>query len=332
MGSRLCRALSPNGFRSNEIGLSAMNLSALAFALPLALGIDAWWGEPRRWHPLVGFGACANFIEKKFNVGAHRIAIGCFAWCALVVPLVLTGYILQRALAQHTLLSIVVSTLVLYLAIGQQSLCEHARAVATSLRADDLPQARHALALMVSRDTQDLNHEEVSKAAVESVLENGSDAVVASLFWFVVAGVPGVLLHRAANTLDAMWGYRNVRFNEFGRVAARVDDVLNFIPARITACVYALLGATAHALRCWHTQARAWNSPNAGPVMAAGAGALQLQLGGVACYRGEIEQRPILGCGRAAQQHDIERALQLLNRSVWLSALVLVVLKFVVSR
>ena len=312
------------------MGLSAMNVLALPFALPLALVIDAWWGEPRRWHPLVGFGMCANFIEKLLNVGGHRIARGCVAWCVLVVPLVLAGYILQRALAQHTLLSIVVSTLILYLAIGQQSLREHARAVATSLRADDLSQARHALALMVSRDTHTLDHDDVSKATVESVLENGSDAVVASLFWFAVAGIPGVLLHRAVNTLDAMWGYRNVRFNEFGRIAARVDDVLNFIPPRITACAYALVGATANALRCWHTQGRTWSSPNAGPVMAAGAGALQLELGGAAAYHGEIEQRPLLGRGRAAQQHDIERALQLLKRSVWLIAFVLVVLMLAV--
>ena len=301
-------------------------------ALPFALLIDAWWGEPRRWHPLVAFGVCANFIEKLLNAGEHRIARGCVAWCVLVAPLVLAGYSLQRAFVQHTLLSIVVGTLILYLAIGQQSLREHARAVATSLRADDLPQARHALASMVSRDTQNLDHDDVSKATVESVLENGSDAVVASLFWFAVAGIPGVLLHRAANTLDAMWGYRNVRFNEFGRIAARIDDVLNFIPARITACAYALVGATANALRCWHTQGRTWSSPNAGPVMAAGAGALRLELGGAAPYHGEIEQRPLLGRGRAAQQHDIERALQLLKRSVWLIAFVLVAIEFAVLR
>lgn len=301
-------------------------------ALPLALLIDAWWGEPRRWHPLVGFGACANAIEKRWNRGEYRIAKGCVAWCALVLPLLLSGYFLQSILARHALWSAVSGALILYLAIGQQSLREHARAVEISLRADDLPQARRALALMVSRDTQNLDREGVSNAAIESVLENGSDAIVASLFWFAVAGIPGVLLHRAANTLDAMWGYRNARFDEFGRVAARVDDVLNFIPARITACAYALAGATANALRCWHTQARAWSSPNAGPVMAAGAGALQLQLGGAACYRGEIEQRPILGRGRAATERDIERALQLLNRSVWLIALVLVACLLAVAR
>jgi adenosylcobinamide-phosphate synthase len=288
------------------------------FALLLALLLDAWWGEPRRWHPLVGFGALANGLEKIMNNGNCRIVRGCAAWCVLVLPLVLAGYLLQSALTVHVLLSTAVSALILYFALGLQSLREHANAVAISLRADDLSQAQRALALLVSRDTQSLDHKGVSGATVESVLENGSDAVIASLFWFAIAGIPGGLLHRAANTLDAMWGYRTVRFNEFGRVAARIDDVLNFIPARITACAYALIGKTANALSCWRVQARMWSSPNAGPVMAAGAGALQLQLGGAACYHGEIERRPLLGCGRSPREHDIERALQLLQRSVWL--------------
>lgn len=303
-----------------------------ALVIPLALLFDAWWGEPRRWHPLVGFGKCANMLEKHLNTGGHGIARGCVAWCALVVPLIAGGYLLQQVLAQQAVFSLIVSALIVYFAIGLRSLREHAHAVAISLRADDLPQARRALALIVSRDTQALDHEGVSKATVETVLENGSDAVIASLFWFAIAGIPGVLLHRAANTLDAMWGYRNARFNEFGRVAARVDDALNFIPARITALAYAVVGATVNALRCWRTQARAWSSPNAGPVMAAGAGALQLRLGGEACYRGAIEQRPPLGNGRAAQAHDIDRALQLLKRSVGLIAIALAAMLWAASR
>lgn len=298
-----------------------------ALALPLALLLDAWWGEPRRWHPLIGFGRCANKLEAILNVGERRIARGALAWCLLVIPLVCLGYWLRSMLAPHAIFSLFFDALILYFAIGHQSLREHAQAIEISLRADDLPQARHALAMIVSRDTQDLDHSNVSKAAVESVLENGSDAVIASLFWFALAGMPGVLLHRAANTLDAMWGYRNTQFNEFGRIAARVDDVLNYIPARITACAYAVNGATFNALRCWRTQAHRWSSPNAGPVMAAGAGALQLELGGAAYYRGEFEQRPQLGRGRVAQGGDIGRALRLLNRSVWLVAAVLLIIK-----
>lgn len=297
-----------------------------ALALLLALVIDTWWGEPRRWHPLVGFGALANGIEQHLNKNLQRIARGALAWCALTLPLLFAAIALQIIAKNSPLwLSVVLQALVIYFALGRQSLAEHARAISMSLGAEDLPQARTALSRVVTRDTARLDSGEISGAAVESILENGSDAVIATLFWFAVAGIPGVVLHRAANTLDAMWGYRTNRFNEFGCIAARVDDVLNFIPARLTSLAYALAGATQTALHCWCTQARAWNSPNAGPVMAAGAGALQLQLGGAAIYHGQIEQRPPLGCKHPPQPHDIERALRLLDHAI-LIALVLIAL------
>ena len=136
--------------------------------------------------------------------------------------------------------------------------------------------------------------------------------------WFALLGGPGALLFRLANTLDAMWGYRNERYLRFGWAAARIDDVLNFVPARLTALSYALLGHTACALRCWRTQAPTWDSPNAGPVMAAGAGALDLSLGGPAVYHGRLEERPPLGAGAPARAADIDKALALVHNSTWL--------------
>jgi adenosylcobinamide-phosphate synthase len=155
------------------------------------------------------------------------------------------------------------------------------------------------------------------------LLENGNDAVFGTLFWFIVAGAPGAVLFRLANTLDAMWGYRTPRFLAFGCVAARIDDGLNWIPARLTASSYALLGNTRLAWCCWRSQAPAWSSPNAGPVMSAGAGALGLALGGAACYDGVMEDRPPLGTGRVASAADIGRAWRLVagTTALWVGVL-----------
>ena len=147
-----------------------------------------------------------------------------------------------------------------------RSLGEHVQPVAQALRSQDLDEARTRVGYLVSRQTRELDATEVARAATESVLENGSDAVFAALFWFVVAGAPGVVLYRLSNTLDAMWGYRNERFERFGWAAARIDDLLNYIPARLVALTYAVLGKTRLALKCWRTQAPKWDSPNAGPV------------------------------------------------------------------
>jgi adenosylcobinamide-phosphate synthase len=145
-----------------------------------------------------------------------------------------------------------------------------------------------------------------------------------------VAGAPGALAYRLANTLDALWGYRSDRYARFGWAAARLDDLLNLLPARLTALAYALVGDTRRALACWRTQARAWKSPNAGPVMAAGAGALGLRLGGPARYRGKVEERPPLGAGELPTAVDIGRARALIDRALalllgaWLAAALLV--------
>lgn len=298
----------------------------------LAVLLDQWLGEPRRWHPLVGFGWIANRIENALNRGddSVRYAKGFVAWIGVVGIPVLLAFALQKIFETLPwLLAALGEALVVYLAIGRKSLSDHARAVADALNSNDLNKARHAVSMIVTRDTSALDESAVSKAAVETVLENGSDAIFASLFWFAVAGLPGVVLHRAANTLDAMWGYRNARFNAFGCAAARIDDVLNLIPARLTAIAYALSGQCANALRSWRAQASSWSSPNAGPVMAAGAGALGLQLGGAAIYHGATENRPQLGFGRRAQAADIQRALALLDRSLLIWLLVLCVMAVV---
>lgn len=285
----------------------------------LAVLLDRLFGEVPRGHPLVGFGWLAGRIEGAFNrpSGAHhaRRFAGIVAVLILVgLPAVLLGTTVQHPLAQ---------ALVLYFTLGWRSLGEHAGAVQAPLDVGDLPTARKAVARMVSRDCAQLDAGEVAAATVESVLENGNDAVFGALFWFAVAGAPGALAYRLANTLDAMWGYRNERFARFGWAAARLDDLLNLIPARLTALAYALCGDTRRALDDWRTQARAWKSPNAGPVMAAGAGALGVQLGGPARYHGAAQWRPPLGHGRAPTAADIGRARALVDRALALALSIL---------
>ena len=289
----------------------ALPLAALAAVL-----LDRCLGEARRWHPLVGFGNVAAWVEARGNrkTGSTVLA-GVLAWSLIVLPGVLLLVFLQRV--SPGWMNWLLDVLVLYFCLGARSLSEHAAAIATPLQAGDLPEARRRVGWIVSRETADLDEAGVARAAVESVLENGNDAVFAALFWFAVAGAPGALLYRLANTLDAMWGYRNARFNAFGRCAARVDDVLNYLPARLTALTYALLGHTRQALACWREQAPTWDSPNAGPVMAAGAGSLGVRCGGAAIYHGHEEIRPLLGCAAPPQAVDVLRASRLVTRGLW---------------
>ncbi|GLQ88493.1 cobalamin biosynthesis protein CobD [Dyella flagellata] len=284
--------------------------------------LDRLLGEPRRAHPLVAFGRMASWIERHLH--ANLRASGLLAWSLAVLPSVALLTILQRH--SPAWLACCVDVIVLYAALGLRSLHEHAQSVAHALAAGKLDDARKAVGRMVSRDTAPLSASQVAAAATESVLENGNDAVFGALFWFAVLGAPGALLFRLANTLDAMWGYRTARYERFGWAAARIDDVLNFIPARLTAFTYALCGNFDSALRCWRTQAPQWDSPNAGPVMAAGAGALRVKLGGAAPYQGIWEARPELGEGATANADAIDRALRLLHRGVllWLAVTLLV--------
>ena len=293
-------------------------------AMVTALLLDQWLGEPRRAHPLVAFGRMVSWIEKRMH--ADQRWVGVLAWSLAALPLSLVLWSVQRVMPAW--ISWVIAVCVLYFTLGLRSLGEHARPVATALQAEDLDTARSAVGRMVSRDTAALNASQVAAAATESVLENGNDAVFGALFWFVVLGAPGALLFRLANTLDAMWGYRTPRYECFGWAAARIDDVLNLLPARLTAFTYALCGNFNGALHCWRTQASQWDSPNAGPVMAAGAGALDVRLGGAAPYNGVWEDRPQLGEGDAPDAVSIFRALRLLRNGVilWLAVALLIAL------
>jgi adenosylcobinamide-phosphate synthase len=290
-----------------------------------AVLLDALLGEPARLHPLVGFGRWAGYFERRLNTNTRRgplaqRLLGVLAVVVAVGPWVLLVVVASGLPSLHYWVAVAA----LYFALGHQSLRQHAQRVYRALETGNLDEARVQVSYMVSRDTAKMDNRGVAAAAVESVLENGNDAVFGALFWFLVAGAPGVLLFRLCNTLDAMWGYRTPRYLYFGWAAARFDDVLNFVPARLTALTYALIGSTGTALQCWRQQARAWESPNAGPVMAAGAGALGLGLGGGAYYHGEWEERPPLGVGSPPDAGSIRAALKLVRSGVVLWLLLVV--------
>ncbi len=291
--------------------------------LLVAVVADQLLKEPKRFHPLVGFGYLAEQVELYLNsrnsTSSSRLS-GLFAFLLMLVPLLLVGEGLE------SLFGVWVAAPLLYLAVGHASLAEHAEKVSDALQENNLRMARQRVGWIVSRETGELNKNQVARAATESVLENGCDAVFGVIFWYLVAGIPGIIIYRLTNTLDAMWGYRNERYRDFGWAAAKFDDLLNWIPARLTAFSYALIGETEAALRCWKDQARGCESPNGGPVMAAGAGALGVILGGDGRYRGEVKIKPILGEGEQASVRSIGEAIELVRKSLllWLVVIFIV--------
>lgn len=292
----------------------------------IALGLDQWLGEPKRFHPLVGFGRMAHGLEARLNQAggqessphnrpARQKLKGALAWSTAVIPAALLVGVLSQSMA-GSLAAVIIDCSVLYLCIGRRSLREHADRVRNALSAGNLEQARHYTGMMVSRDCAQLDPAGCARATIESVLENGNDSVYGTLFWFALLGSGGAVLYRLANTLDAMWGYRNRRFLHFGWAAARLDDLLNYPSARLCALSYALAGRRDLALSCWRQQAQQLSSPNGGPVMCAGAGALNLQLGGPTSYHGQMVQKPFFGGTDTPGPQHITQASQLLDRGL----------------
>lgn len=298
----------------------------MVFVVISALVLDRCFGEPRLAHPLIAFGRMAHWLEKRCYGSANTAPLsrrlrGLSAMGIAILPATAGS----AALVQLPYLGTGIEIVLLYLTLGARSLTEHASGVQSALLDNDLAEARRQVGRIVSRETNAMQETDVARATIESVLENGNDAIFGALFWYIVAGAPGAVMYRLVNTLDAMWGYRNNHYLYFGWAAARFDDVLNYFPARLTAFSYAIAGNFNLGLQCWRLQAKVWESPNAGPVMAAGAGSLALRLGGAATYHGKIKQRPELGAGMIPGAKDIERALKLVRHStiLWLIVITL---------
>lgn len=296
----------------------------------IALRMDALFGEVRRFHPLIGFGNIAIALERQLNRTTisrnHTAVLQFIGGCLAVFVLVILPTALCWQLQQHLpfFLQCIIAAILLYFTLGLESLKEHAAAIRAPLLVGDIEGARAALQHIVSRNTSQASPEEIATATVESVLENGSDAVFCALFYFALLGPAGCVLWRATNTLDAMWGYRSERYFYFGKCAARLDDFLAYIPARISALLFVLLGNSRNAWHCLKTQTKHCKSPNGGPVMCAGAGAIGVTLGGRAIYQQQEFYNPVMGCGPHADASAIERAL-ILVRNCSYSWLVLII-------
>ncbi|WP_037501208.1 adenosylcobinamide-phosphate synthase CbiB [Solirubrobacter soli] len=277
-------------------------------AVVLGVGADVLFGDPRRGHPVAAFGSVAGAFERVAYRPA-RIAGAAYA-AVLVGGAVVLGVLLERALGRR-----LAGAVCLWVALGGRSLAREAAAVGELVARDDLAGARRRIRSLVGRDPEHLDAAGLSRAVVESVAENTVDAVIAPLVWLRVGGAPGVLAHRAVNTLDAMVGNRSERYERFGMPAARADDVMNWPAARLAAALTVLLsGRPVATWRAWRADAAAHPSPNAGQIEAAFAGALGVQLGGTLAYAGRVEHRPRLGDGREPGPRDIARAISFARR------------------
>jgi adenosylcobinamide-phosphate synthase len=290
---------------------------ARALGLVVGAAADRCLGDPRRGHPVAAFGSLATRLERRMYADSRAAGL---AYTGLLVGgTTVAGHLATRRLTGLPHAAAVAAST--YVVLGGTSLVREGEAMAGLLAAADVPGARQRLGHLCARDASALGPDDLARATVESVAENTSDAVVAPLLWGAVAGVPGLLGYRAANTLDAMVGYRSPRYARFGWAAARLDDLLNLLPARLAALLVYLVTGRREALATWRRDARLHPSPNAGPVEASYAGALGVRLGGTNTYDGEAEARGVLGDGRAVEVADVARANDL-SRRVSVAALV----------
>lgn len=298
--------------------------------------LDALLGDPRRIpHPIVAMGNAIAWLEPRLRAafpdtpsGARRagmvlVAVLCAGsfgatWCLIAVA----GLV-------HPLLGFAVETWLCYQALAACELRRQSMRVVRELAREGLPAARRAVGMIVGRDTEALDERGVLKAAVETVAENTADGVVGPLVYLIVGGAPLGMLYKAVNTMDSMVGYKNERYLDFGRAAARVDDVLGFVPARLAAlCMIAAAPAAGlsakGAWRIWRRDRFNHASPNSAQTESAMAGALGVELAGSAVYFGKLVEKPTMGdATRPIEREDVRRANRLM---VLASALSLVVL------
>lgn len=309
-----------------------------AGAMVVAMAVDALTGWPawlfaRIGHPVTWLGWLIGAIDAAWNresdPPARRRAAG-IAGALVVIALSATlGWVLQSLLPSGWIQIVLVGILAWPL-VALRSLHDHVAAVATPLQAGDVAAARAAVSRIVGRDPAALDEAGIARAAIESLAENASDGIVAPLFWGALFGLPGIFGYKAINTLDSMIGHRSERHEAFGWAAARIDDIANVIPARLTGFLFVLLAPhRSEALACMTRDARRHRSPNAGWPEAAMAGALGVRLSGPRMYHGSATAEPWLNEGaRDPLAADIGEGLTVYRRAILLLAGLLAILAF----
>lgn len=275
---------------------------------------DTVLGDPKRAHPVALYGKAAAALERRMWADS-RVWGAAHVFLAVGAPVAL-GRGLSVATRGSPCARFAVTALSTWTVLGGRGLAEEATVMSRLLGSEDIEAARARLGHLCGRSSGALDNAELSRATVESLAENTSDAVVAPLVWGSFAGIAGLLGYRAVNTLDAMIGHRSPSYARFGWAAARCDDVANLLPARLSALLTSVAapvvgGSASRVLRVWKADGAAHPSPNAGVVEAAFAGALGLRLGGTSTYHGQREERGVLGDGRAPNSRDLDRVVRL---------------------
>jgi adenosylcobinamide-phosphate synthase len=301
------------------------------FQMILAIALDLLLGDPRGCPHIARLaGRLSALYEKLLTARLRRsVLLGIIFW-VLVTGTILAIYLAvwRLCLALNPLAAWIFQVLVIYQAVAAMDLARHIRAVIEPLASGDLAGARKRLAWIVGRDTEKLDEAGISRAAIESVAESTTDAVLAPLFWSLAGGAPGALIYRTANTLDSMVGHRTEAYEKFGKASARIDDVLNWLPARICGAAFCIF-STAVRWKTIRREVAAHASPNAGWSEAGMAYALGVRLGGENFYDGQCVPGPVFNePGRAAAPADIAASLAWMWRVAGASAAAFVALLF----
>jgi len=273
-----------------------MTYSTFFFSLVIGFSLDSILGDPS-WmpHPIRLFGKTIGFFENKLNRGNRLKLNGIASVLILVGSVYVLVMLIQNLICGNTVILVAFLSVGLYFFIANRSLVHESWLVMKALKKGTLDDARYQLSRIVGRETKSLSEQQIRTAVLETMSENLSDAVVAPLFWYGIGGLPAMSAYKMANTLDSMIGYKDERYLRFGWAAARLDDVLNFIPARITAIMIAVLCASPRSLSFIVRYGRKHASPNSGYPEAAMAGVLNCRFGGPNVYHGIVVDKPFIG-------------------------------------